>query len=52
MGEAADDMLDGSVCECCGEWFDDIIEGRKPPGHPRLCERCQDRRDMEGEADD
>lgn len=40
MGEAADDVLDGMVCECCGEWFDDVINGAEPPGFPRMCVAC------------
>lgn len=40
MGEAADDMLDGTVCQCCGEFFDDILSGESAPGFPRTCEAC------------
>ena len=40
MGEAAEDILDGLVCEVCGEWFDDVLDGQEPPGHPRRCDRC------------
>lgn len=35
MGEATEDMLDGSVCQLCGEWFHDDA-----PGKPRTCEGC------------
>lgn len=35
MGEAAEDILDGAVCEVCGEFFDD-----EAPGFPRRCDRC------------
>lgn len=35
MGEYADAMIDGDVCETCGEW---ISEG---PGHSRQCGYCQ-----------
>jgi hypothetical protein len=41
MGEAAEDILEGCVCEVCGEWFDDVLDGEEPPGHPRRCERCE-----------
>jgi hypothetical protein len=41
MGEAAEAVLDGSVCQVCGEWFDDIIEGEEPPGYPRTCATCE-----------
>lgn len=40
MGEIADAILDGTLCEGCGEVFDDVIEGREPPGHPRRCPTC------------
>ena len=41
MGEAAEDILDGTVCECCGEFFDDTINGNEPPGFPRRCQSCK-----------
>lgn len=40
MGENAEDILEGAVCEVCGIWFDDVLEGVAPPGHPRKCEAC------------
>lgn len=40
MGEAAEDILDGTVCECCGQFLDDIINGGEPPGYPRRCGSC------------
>ena len=40
MGEAAEDMLEGIVCQICGVFFDDFLEGEEPPGHPRTCEGC------------
>jgi len=41
MGEVAEMMLDGTMCEGCGVVFDDIIEGAEPPGFPRRCEACE-----------
>lgn len=41
MGEAAEDILDGTVCEGCGEFFDDITDGDEPPGFPRRCTSCE-----------
>ena len=41
MGEAAEDVLEGRICEVCGEWFADVLDGKEPPGHPRRCERCE-----------
>lgn len=43
MGEIADMMLSGQMCQQCGEWLagseDDFgdVEG---PGFPRLCPAC------------
>ena len=34
MGEIADDMIDGSCCEQCGEYFEESV------GYPRLCPSC------------
>lgn len=44
MGEAADDILEGRVCQYCGEWFHDDEDA----GYPRACEECHDF----GEEDD
>lgn len=38
MGEIADMMLDGTLCEQCGEYIDDELGS---PGYPRLCPACQ-----------
>lgn len=35
MGDIADMMIDGILCEQCGVYIDD-----DPPGHPRLCPSC------------
>lgn len=37
MGEIADMMLDGTLCEWCGVLVD---EGNLAPGYPRLCAEC------------
>lgn len=34
-GEIADSMLDGSMCECCGEYMGE------PCGYPRTCDDCK-----------
>lgn len=34
MGEVADSMLDGTLCEGCGDLLGD------PTGHPRRCRNC------------
>ena len=41
MGEHAEDALEGCVCEQCGEWFDDMLQGGDAPGYPRRCSRCR-----------
>lgn len=46
MGEIADMMLDGTLCEGCGELMEDLIDDESdelddPPGHPRRCASCQ-----------
>ncbi|MDB5848204.1 MAG: hypothetical protein JWP29_1956 [Rhodoferax sp.] len=40
MGEAAEDILDGTVCEGCGVFFDDILNNSPAPGFPRKCDQC------------
>lgn len=37
MGEIAEMMLDGTLCERCGS-----INNATTPGFPRLCEDCED----------
>jgi predicted Zn-ribbon and HTH transcriptional regulator len=41
MGEIADMLLDGTLCEGCGEVFDDIMDGEDSPGFPRRCPECE-----------
>jgi hypothetical protein len=36
MGEAAEMVLDGLMCQVCGE----LIDGEEP-GHPRSCNNCK-----------
>lgn len=36
LGEAADDILEGLMCQCCGA----LIDGEEP-GYPRNCEECE-----------
>lgn len=35
MGEAAEDLLNGDVCESCGEW---LGNGQ---GYPQQCKPCK-----------
>lgn len=37
MGEIADMMLDGTMCQGCGEWLNDGEDG---PGYPGYCSAC------------
>jgi hypothetical protein len=36
MGEVAEMMLEGILCESCGEFIDG-----ENPGHPRECADCE-----------
>ena len=40
MAEHTNDFADGTVCEICGTFFDDVINGEEPPGYPRMCYEC------------
>lgn len=40
MGEISEAILDGLMCEVCGEVFEDALEGDDPPGFPRRCPGC------------
>lgn len=53
MGEVADDMLDGTCCQSCGVWNDDLVKSGEgwqegdpprpwsPPGYPWTCPDCK-----------
>lgn len=47
MGEIAEMMLDGTLCELCGAYLD--TEG---DGVPRKCNQCQSIVDKEEEVND
>lgn len=36
MGEAAEDIMEGIMCQCCGGFIDGDA-----PGYPRSCEDCE-----------
>lgn len=44
MGQAASDILTGSVCELCSEFFATKVEGKNvhghEHGHPAVCRTC------------
>lgn len=47
MGEIADMMIDGVLCQYCGVIMDDLIpddsdELLEAPGYPRSCEDCSE----------
>lgn len=53
MGEVADDILAGLMCEICGVWMPDVLEKgsklfEKPPGHPRQCPDCKEEEEQHG----
>jgi hypothetical protein len=37
MGDIAEMMIEGYLCECCGV----VIDGEEP-GYPRQCSDCQE----------
>lgn len=39
MGDAADDLLSGLMCEQCGQYLDG-----EAPGYPRSCKYCAEGR--------
>ena len=47
MGEVAEMMLDGTLCQICGGLMEDLINEngddlKEPPGYPRTCEDCKE----------
>lgn len=40
MGDIADAMLDGTLCQTCGEYMDPLRYG-SPLGVPRSCHACR-----------
>ncbi|MGM0341627.1 hypothetical protein [Enterococcus sp. AZ007] len=40
MGETAEMILEGTLCEACGSVVEDIVLGEKAPGYPRTCDDC------------
>lgn len=46
MGEAADDLLEGLLCQVCGS----VIDGQSP-GFPRDCDWCEQKGTDETTAD-
>jgi hypothetical protein len=50
MGEIADDILNGFMCQLCGCWMPELEECKtqdevdewfnNPPGYPRTCVDC------------
>ncbi len=47
MGEIADMMINGRMCEQCGVYMDDGEE----PGYPRLCPGCEEEKEKEKSDD-
>ena len=41
MGEIAEMMLDGTLCEGCGEYMGDGVDDDDTPGFPVRCETCE-----------
>ncbi len=49
MGDVADMMIEGILCESCGVLMDDITEGSDAPGYPRRCPSCREDAADEGD---
>lgn len=47
MGEIADMMLDGTMCQGCGVWLHDGEDG---PGYPGWCPDCKPKDDTAPKA--
>ena len=56
MGEVANDILNGIICQVCGVWMDEVElywkDKKKlndffdnPPGYPRTCADCKEDED-------
>lgn len=41
MGDTADLILEGVLCQYCGSVMDDMDENTPSPGYPRTCEDCE-----------
>ena len=46
MGEVADDINNGLMCQVCGTWMGDVFMNdwelfKNPPGYPRTCGSCK-----------
>ena len=49
MSEFTELILDGVVCQFCGEYLDDIANDVDTPGYPRSCTTCEERWEELGE---
>ena len=52
MGEIADMILRGELCEICGVIMPDMVStkkapNRQAPGYPRKCKSCRDGEDAD-----
>lgn len=42
MGDIADAILEGEMCQVCGVYMEDYIEDGIGPGFPQTCIGCQE----------
>ena len=42
MGQHADDIIEGNVCQICGEWNPAYLENGEEQGFPFTCEECEE----------
>lgn len=45
MGEIAEMILEGVLCQCCGVVLDDIVEGEEAPGYPSFVKVAKNKKD-------
>lgn len=50
MGEIAEAMLDGTLCQYCGVWMGHR-PNEPPPGFPMTCNACKQRQVGEDESE-
>jgi hypothetical protein len=43
MGDIADDMIDGVICQQCGMYLEEFLDGTEPDGfgYPVTCSDCR-----------
>lgn len=42
MGDITDMILEGILCDKCGQLLDTVVETGEPVGYPETCENCKE----------